>query len=400
MEQNLQQNLKTIGNTLKSNYLPVWNNLLGTEPTPLFSKLKKVPLVANEIVAAAPFGLSGGFGYGEEGKATPQAGHALFERFVTTARDMYANVELSVKAVQLTGKEGAMTSALDTEVRGAYETAKWNVGRSIFGNGTGKLAKTVKQSSASKTVEVSSVKYLKEGLIVDFYPTSAVTVADATETQRRIMAINRTKNGSGNYEILLDQEPATAIPEGFITVQNSYNREITGLGAIMDDTITSIYGVNKADNPILKPVCIDANDNIEDSVITKALRMAKNDKNSNIDMLLCGDDAYDSYTEYLRVNNIRVEQNTLQGGFKSIQFAFGNKAVDIVNESFVPDDEIWGVDTSALELHQQDWRFAELQGGGVFNLKENSSVYRALLVNYGNLICKNPGGLVRIYNCI
>lgn len=117
-------------------------------------------------------------------------------------------------------------------------------------------------------------------------------------------------------------------------------------------------------------------------------------------MLLCGDEAYDHYTEYLRVNNIRVEQNTLQGGFKSIQFAFGNRQVDVVNEMFVPDDEIWGVDTSALELHTQEWKFADLQGGGIFNLKENSSVYRALLANYGDLICSNPGGLIRIYNCI
>ena len=34
-----EQNLKTIEEALKSNYLPVWNNLLGIEPTPLLSKI-------------------------------------------------------------------------------------------------------------------------------------------------------------------------------------------------------------------------------------------------------------------------------------------------------------------------------------------------------------------------
>ena len=185
-----------------------------------------------------------------------------------------------------------------------------------------------------------------------------------------------------------------------MTVQNSFNREITGLGAIFDDEVPTIYGVSKADNPFVKPIVIDANDNVEDNIIRKALRRAEKDKNSKVDMLLCGDEAYDHYAEYLRVNNIRVEQNTLQGGFKSIQFDFANRQVDVVNEMFVPDDEIWGVDTSALELHTQEWKFADLQGGGIFNLKENSSVYRALLANYGDLICSNPGGLIRIYNCI
>ena len=116
-------------------------------------------------------------------------------------------------------------------------------------------------------------------------------------------------------------------------------------------------------------------------------------------MLLCGDDAFDRYVEYLEENKLRVEGRELEGGFKSIKFIFGNKEVDVVNEQFVPDGEMWGIDTSALELHTQEWNFCELQGGGIFNLKENRSEYRALLANYGELICKNPGGCVRFYNC-
>ena len=199
---------------------------------------------------------------------------------------------------------------------------------------------------------------------------------------------------------MLQFEPDTAIPAGFMTVQQSYNREITGLGAIFDDTVDKIYGISKAENPFLKPITVDANDNIDDGTITGALRDAEDNKNSKIDMLLCGNKAYDEYANYLRVNNVRVEHKELTGGFQAITFAFSNRIVDIVNEKFVPDDEMWGVETSKLEFHQTGWDFAQLQGGGIFNLRENNSVYRALLTNYGDLICSNPGGLVRIYNCI
>ena len=195
-------------------------------------------------------------------------------------------------------------------------------------------------------------------------------------------------------------EPDTAIPKGFMTVQQSYNREITGLGAIFDDSIDKVYGISKTDNPFIKPITFDANDNIDDGVITGALREAEDIKNSNVDMLLCGNKAYDEYANYLRVNNMRVEHNTLTGGFQSIKFAFGNRNVDIVNEKFVPDDEMWGVDTKSLEFHQTGWDFAQEQSGGIFNLVDGKSTYRALLTNYGDLICSNPGGLVRIYNCI
>lgn len=389
----MSQNLITFEKALKENYLPAWRNQLGIEPSALLGKIKKPKLTSNKIVASAPIGLSGGFGYGAEGAATPEAGGVRVERFETEAKDMYVNVVISEKAVKLTGSSGAMANALDTEVKGAYATAKWNVGRSLFGNGTGILTTTKAVSAAGNVIEVDDVTYLKEGLIIDIYATGG-TAPQTNGAGRRLLSIDRAAK-----KITIGGDPAT-FSAGFITVQNSYNREITGLGAIFDDQITSIYGVNKAANPFLKPVVQDCGNDIDDGLITKALRTAKNDKNSNIDMILCGDDAYDHYVSYLRVNNIRVEDmsHTIQGGFKAIKFVFGNREIDIVNESFVPATEMWGVETGCLEFHTIDWSFAELQNGGIFNLMEKQSCYRALLANYGNLICTNPGGLVRLTN--
>lgn len=383
------QTLKTFEKALKENYLPVWRNQLGTEPSALLSTIKKVPLKSDKIVATAPVGLSGGFGFGAEGQATPAAGNVKFERFETRAKDMYVNICISAKAVRLTGSGGAMANALDTEVKAAYETAKWNTGRALFGNGTGVLA-TITGGSGN-TLTVDDVAYLKEGLIIDVY-TDKDTVASAGV---RIVSINRPGKA-----VTLDKEVTAT--SGFITVQNSYNREITGLGAIFDDSVTHLYGVKKADNPYLYPVTVawEAGTEIDDTLLTKALRTAKNDKNSNVDMFLAGDDAYDAYVSYLRANNIRVEDmsHTISGGFKAIKFIFGNREIDIVNESFVPSGEMWGVDSSTLELHTQEWNFADLQGGGIFNLMEGQSIYRALLANYGDLICTNPGGCIRIYS--
>lgn len=390
----MSQNLSTFEKALKENYLPAWRNQLGIEPSALLGKIKKPKLTSNKIVASAPIGLSGGFGYGAEGQATPAAGGVRVERFETNAKDMYVNIVISEKAVKLTGSGGAMANALDTEVKGAYETAKWNVGRSLFGNGTGILTTTKALTAAGNKIQVDDVSYLKEGLIIDIYATGGTT-PQATGKGRRLLSVDRV-----NKTITIGGDPAT-FTAGFITVQNSFNREITGLGAIFDDSVASIYGVSKELNPFLKPVVQSGNGDIDDGTITKALRLAKNDKNSNIDMILCGDDAYDHYVNYLRVNNIRVEDmsHTIQGGFKAIKFVFGNKEVDIVNESFVPAKEMWGVETGCLELHNLDWNFAELQNGGIFNLMEGQSCYRALLANYGDLICTNPGGCVRITNC-
>ena len=389
----MAQNLLTFEKALKENYLPVWRNGLTTEPTALLGKIKKVPLKSNKIVATAPVGLSGGFGFGAEGLATPQAGGVKFERFETNAKDMYVNIAISTKAVRLTGSGGAMANALDTEVKAAYETAKWNVGRSLFGNGSGILT-TSEAVAGGNTITVADVKYMKEGLIIDVYATGA-TEPQANGKGVRIVAVDRA-----NKTITI-AGPAVSLDAGFITVQNSLNREITGLGAIFDDGIAKIYGVDKAENAYLKPTVVDANTDIDDSVIWDAVEGAETYKNSKIDTILMGKSAYKHYIEYLRTNNVRVESMTkeITGGFKAIEYAFGNRTIDVVYDQFIPDDEAWCVESGTLELHTQEWDFADLQGGGIFNLMENSSVYRALLANYGDLICTNPGGCVRIVNC-
>ena len=391
----MAQNLITFEKALKENYLPVWRNGLTTEPTALLGKIKKVPLKSNKIVATAPVGLSGGFGFGAEGLATPQAGGVKFERFETNAKDMYVNIAISTKAVRLTGSGGAMANALDTEVKAAYETAKWNVGRSIFGNGTGILT-TSESVSSSNTIKVADVKYMKEGLIIDVYATGATVESTPQAKGVRVVSVDRTNN------TITISGPAVTLDAGFITVQNSYNREITGLGAIFDENVATIYGVNKSENAYLKPTVIDANADIDDSVIWDAVENAETYKNSKIDTILMGKAAYKHYIEYLRTNNVRVESMTkeITGGFKAIDYAFGNRSIDVVYDQFIPDAEAWCLESGALELHTQEWDFADLQGGGIFNLMENSSVYRALLANYGDLICTNPGGCVRITNCV
>ena len=62
----MPQNLINFEKALKYNYLPAWQNQLSTEPSPFLASIKKVPLTSSKIKATAPYGLSGGFGFGEK----------------------------------------------------------------------------------------------------------------------------------------------------------------------------------------------------------------------------------------------------------------------------------------------------------------------------------------------
>ena len=375
---------------LKDKYQPALTNQIGTEPSPFLEKIKKVTLTNNTIKCAAPVGINGGFGFGAEGVGTPKAGAQRYTLFEIDAVDMYVDLQISNKTIELASSNASsMINALDSEIKGSYAAAKWNIGRALFGDGSGKLATvTAAAASGANTVlTLDNIKRVIEGLSIDLH--SADGTLTAANAGHRILSVDRA-----NKTIIVE---GTLSGTGFITVQGSYNRELCGLGAIFGDTET-LYGLQKADNPWIHPTVVDAKNDLTDLVLYRGIKEAKDYKGSNIDLLMMGDDAFLAYQDYIHTNNVTVcDKYRFVGGAVGYKILVGSNEVIIVNERFVPEDEVWGVDTSAFYLEATPWNFME-KDGGVFVPMPDTSIFRALLASYGNLMCTNPGGCVRFTN--
>ena len=391
----MAQILTEIEAILKDKYQPALRNQIGTEPSPFLEKVRKVPLTNNTIRCAAPVGINGGFGFGAEGVGTPKAGAQRYTCFEVNAVDMYVDLQISNKTVALASSNAsAMLNALDGEIRGSYAAAKWNIGRALFGDGSGKLAKVTAASRVGSNTQLTldSVKCVIEGLSVDLYDVaSSGAVLASGNAGHRILAVDRmAKTVTVEGTVTLTED------EGFLTVQGSYNRELCGLGAIF--TGDSIYGLSKAENPWLVPVTVDAGHDLTDLVLYRGVKEAKDYKGSNIDLLMMGDNAFLAYQDYIHTNNVTVaDKYQFVGGAVGYKILVGSNEVIIVNERFVPENEVWGVDTSAFYLEATPWNFME-KDGGVFVPMPDTSIFRALLASYGNLMCTNPGGVVRFIN--
>lgn len=381
---------------LKDKYQPALCNQINTEPSPFLERIKKVPLKNNTIKCAAPIGINGGFGFGAEGVGTPKAGAQRYACFELDAVDMYVDLQISNKTVELaSGNASSMINALDGEIRGSYAAAKWNIGRALFGDGSGKLA-AVSAASAKDgvtTLTLDSVKNVIEGLRIDLYNTPSSgdpTLTDAN-SGKRIISVDRAAK-----KITVDGTLTLGSTGGFITVQGSYNRELCGLGAIF--TGSSIYGLSKTDNPWLAPTVVDAKNDLTDLVLYRGVKQAMDYKGASIDLIMMGDDAFLAYQDYIHTNNITVaDKYQFIGGAVGYKVLVGSSEVVIVNERFVPDGEAWGVDTTTFYLEATPWNFME-KDGGIFVPMPDTSIFRALLASYGNLMCENPGGVVRFTN--
>ena len=391
----MAQMITKIEAILKDKYQPALANQIGTEPSPFLEKIRKVNLKNNTIRCAAPIGIGGGFGFGAEGVGTPKAGAQRYAAFEVDAVDMYVDLQISNKTVALaSGNASSMIDALDGEIRGSYAAAKWNINRALFGDGSGILT-TVSATSAANgltVLTVADVKKVIEGLRIDLYDVDENDAATlATGSGARIIAIDRAQK-----KITVEGTMTLTESSGFITVQGSYNRELCGLGAIF--TGDSIYGLAKSANPWLSPVTVDANHELTDLVLYRGVKEAKDYKGTNIDLIMMGDDAFLAYQDYIRTNNVVVtDKHQFVGGAVGYKVLVGSNEVVIVNERFVPGDEAWGVDTSTFYLEATPWSFME-KDGGIFVPMPDTSIFRALLASYGNLMCTNPGGVVRFVN--
>ncbi|MBQ2733131.1 MAG: phage major capsid protein [Clostridia bacterium] len=410
----MSQILTQVEAILKDKYQPALVNQISTCPSPFLEKIKRVPLTNNTIKCAAPIGINGGFGFGAEGVATPVSGAQRYAEFSIDAVDMYVDIQISNKTVQLASSNvSAMLNALDQEIKGSYHSAEWNLSRALFGNGSGILCSVIAadtNTANTTTLRVNDTSKLVEGLTVDIhtYATATATEATLAATNKavRILSIDRTVGSivldspSVAVTVALTANSVTPIGTfGFITVQNSYNRELCGLGAIYDDKATTLYGVNKADNPWIKPIVIDAQNDISDLVIYSGVKRASDYKGTKIDLVMMGDNAFAAYQDYMRTNNVVVvDKQRFVGGAVGYKVLCGSQETVILNERFVPENEAWAVDSTTFLLEQTPWDFMA-KDGAVFLPMAGTSVYRALLTSYGNLVCTNPGGCVRFINC-
>lgn len=389
----MSQILTKIEGILKDKYQPALTNLINIEPSPFLEMIRKEPLQNNKVRMAAPIGLNGGFGFGAEGAATPHAAEQRYLDFELKAVDMYVDMQISNKTVVLgSSNVSSMINALDAEIKGSYAAAKWNLGRALFGDGSGILAHFEPTEDGTSTLKVDDTSKLMEGLLLDIYAGEPGSYELQLNGVRVVHVDHKQNTVTLNYDDLYFEDP------GMLTVQGSYNREITGLGAIFGDSDT-IYGVSRVENPCLVPVTYSLGGKITDLGLYQGIRDAKKYRGAKINLIMMGDRAFEAYQTYMDEHTTHlVDKHKFVGGSTGYSILVGDQEVILVNESMIPENEAWGVDTESFILQQTPWEFLSNQGS-IFSLMANSSVYRALLASYGNLICSNPGGCVKFTDC-
>ena len=381
--------LKSAENALKTLYLGVVSDQLNTKANPLLAQIEHTAsdVWGKEIRKLAPYGINGGIGAGTESGVLPTSAENNYALFVLTLKNLYGTIEISDKAIRASqNNSGAFVDLLNAEMEGLLKASKFNFGRMLYGDGSGKLA-TVSSATGNNLV-VDELKNLMEGMVVDVLTAMGASTGISA---RRIVSIDRdtkTVTLSGNTI------SSGVISSGnILVVQGSYNNELTGLGAIFGDSNT-LYGIDKTQNKWLKPKSYVADGGkIDDVTIQKVIDNLEEVAGSTANFIVCPFGVKRAYQEYLTANRTNVDVMNLAGGYKAISY----NGIPVVSDRFAPSGTMYVLNTNEFNLHQLcDWRWLEGDDGKIIRQVANKPVYTATLVKYADLICNKPNGQAQI----
>lgn len=379
--------LTTAESALKDAYLDAVCNQLNTNANPLLAKIKQssADVYGKDIIKMAPIGLNGGVGAGGETDALPQVKGNRYAQFKTTLKNLYGQIAISDKAIRASqSNSGAFVDLLNAEMEGLLTASKFNLGRMLYGDGSGALGTVV--SVSTKVITLNSVKNFAEGMCIDFYNADTLAVG-----KLRVLSVDRI-----NKTITVDSTPTGVLKDSVAYVQGSKGNEITGLGAIFGSSAT-LYGLTRSENGWLKPYISSpaSATEISDSLLQTAVDYLSENSGSEIDIITCGSAVRRAYMQYLACYRRNIDVMNLAGGYKAVAF----NGIPVVADRFVEDDSLYMLDSSKFTLHQLcDWEWLEGENGNILHQNAGYPTYTATLVKYADLICDQPNGQAKFTN--
>lgn len=371
-------------NALKSVYLGAVTELLNTKTNPLLSKIEQTSsdVWGKEIRKAASYGINGGVGAGDEDGSLPSAKSVNYLQFVTTLKNLYGQIEISDKAIRASADgRGAFTDLLNNELQGLLDASKFNLGRMLYGDGSGLLG-SVGAADSDGFCSVSAPQNLIEGLVVDIYSkagaklgTSAITYVD--------------RDGK---RIKLASAPSSLADESTMYVQGSKDKEITGLGAIFK-TDGSLYGVSRSAHPCMTPYMKSGVGALDEIIMQEAIDRLEMTAGSTVDFIAVSASVKYAYQEYMAQYKRNVDVMELAGGFKTLSY----NGIPLVYDRFIEEGSMYLLNTKAFKLHQLcDWQYLETENGKILRQTQGKPTYTATLVKYCDLVCDRPNGQAKL----
>jgi len=363
-------------------------------------------VVGKDIRITMAYGRTGGIGAINETASFPTANPRKFKQATWETKDLAAVFQITDKAIEASKSSvGAFANMLERQFEDCETDAKIYIGRSVLGDGTGKLgiihSATWAAGDSSLTFEMTAdypMVYLSEGMVVDIIDKSATPDAALSGgSALEIVAVDddaRTVKVVGLLTDLTDISATVQSDNDYLVAQGSLDRELTGLAAVFDNT-ASIYGLSRTTYPWLKAQVNTSVGEINDMAIQKLIDNAETRSGSKINFMQCSLGVGRAYVNYKAALRQTVNSLDIKGGYEGMAYVNGGKKIPIVSDKYMPTGTLDGLDTKDFGLYaMNDWNWRD-QGGGVLTKVAGKPAWGAELIRFCDVGCQRIRGQFR-----
>ncbi len=339
-----------------------------------------------------------GIGARNENEALPNAGQQGTAGARVGLTYQYGAMELSGPAISLADTDyQSFISAVDFESERLRVDLSLDLNRQVYGDGSGALATCIVNTAVNAVVVLDATLFDLD-MLVDIVVAVGGAYLTTQGTPRKVTAVNYTTN-----TVTIDGAPVTTAVTHIFVRAGNYNREWTGLKAIVATT-----GVLFNIDPAAEPVWT-ANVDSNGGTLRALSESIMNTMSDTIKQR--GGKTTAAFTTYgLRraYANLLQQQRTyvntegkFDGGYKQLAYATPDGDVPMVVDRMGPKNKMWFVNEEALTLYREhDWDFMTYANGDKWRLKSNASgdfdAYIARMNQYSQLGTdrRNSHGLI------
>lgn len=361
---------------LKDYYLDAINAQLNAEVSPFYNAIAKSSenVFGKDVkMVIAKSGMDG-IVAGAEDDTLPAPRANRYYHITVPLKNLYGTIEISDKAIRASeNSAGAFVNILNAEMEGLVASAKANLARMIYSNGSGLICRVT--SKSGKIVGVNFTRSYFKGLTVSFGMfTNKYVIEDVNpETNTITLSSVVTEGITGGETVYISSAP---------------NKELMGLSYLFDNSV--LYGYPKNGEHYFRPYTKHIKPSeLAERHIVDAIDAIEENSDSKVNMILCSHNVRKRLASLMTESRRIVNTADIAAGYSSIVI----NDVPVYADKFCPDDRVYLVNTNDFVLCQLcDWSWLEDEDGRILKQVPGKAAYSATLVKYAELICKKPCG--------
>jgi hypothetical protein len=338
-----------------------------------------------EVIFDTHIGRNHGVGARNVREKLPTAGAQKYKQAHLYLTNLYGAIEVDGQLFEQAAEDyQAFINVVDMEITGLKRDLAVDLNRQVYGDGTGTIG--VVASVSGQDITVDSTHYFQVGMVLTGVDPSTGAVADsgnelevtAIDESTETITVTGTISALAANDLLVRASNTT----------NSYGKEWTGLGAIVDDT-SVLHEIDPAAYPTWKSTVEALGSAGSPGTLTELdlinLVQKVDKQGGDVDVMLASPGVYNAYWNLLQGFRQFTNSATLTGGQRSFTFEALGKPIRFVSDYAAPKGTLYALSSKEIVVNRKrDWSWMD-RDGSMWSRVSDTDAYEARYFQYSQL---------------